>query len=116
MDFNGDDIKKAGSFIIEGEIAGMKRSKVEKVVSAIVFLSLLASIIYIIIRIIMVPGGVPERQRTPGKRIYTDAVAMRPWRISHVPAGNNIQKVQHTDSKRYAYHVYHISILRNLPW
>jgi hypothetical protein len=43
----------------------MKRSKVEKVVSGIVFLFLISSVIYIVIRIIMVPGGAPEDSERP---------------------------------------------------
>jgi hypothetical protein len=43
----------------------MKKPKMEKIVSVAVFLSLVASIIYIIVRIIMVPGGVPEDSQRP---------------------------------------------------
>jgi len=43
----------------------MKRSKVKKIVSGIVFLFLVSSVIYVIIRIIMVPGGATEDSGRP---------------------------------------------------
>lgn len=50
----------------------MRSSKASKIISSIVFLSLVASIAYIVVRIIMVPGGV----QTDGERPESEYILM----------------------------------------